>query len=378
MGLAWATVRSCPLTPRNMRPDFLGTHMLRLANAGGTSGVPSSFCGSRAGLAAAISRPSASGARTGQVRRVYSHTVVRTDTRPEWQIVDLAAQAYSKVSVSLYDTLGPDAVGGSRIYRTLDFADVYFGIRIHVRSLGPLGPLERTDQRAFSCNHAEISIVFVGAVHLTSVLALAPRIKLKVVVSFDEPNKDTRHVVSAWAKHRGIEFFSLNERKPSAVRFDYQLTAVCSVEALGNANLREPIPPAPEQVYSICYTSVRLLYIIDVLSYVERFPGYYGRSQRFLSFCIVENLNAEDNASGVVLSHGQAAMAVCSAVRGSPWSEPGILLSYLPLAHIYGVRVFFPSASLLSFHSCVDGTSASPSLVLSIWEAQLATLQATR
>lgn len=29
----------------------------------------------------------------------------------EWQILDIAMQTYNKVSVSLYDTLGKDAVG---------------------------------------------------------------------------------------------------------------------------------------------------------------------------------------------------------------------------------------------------------------------------
>lgn len=31
--------------------------------------------------------------------------------RTEWQIVELACNAYRKVSVSLYDTLGKDSVG---------------------------------------------------------------------------------------------------------------------------------------------------------------------------------------------------------------------------------------------------------------------------
>ena len=30
---------------------------------------------------------------------------------PEWQIIEIALQSYNKVSVSLYDTLGNDAVG---------------------------------------------------------------------------------------------------------------------------------------------------------------------------------------------------------------------------------------------------------------------------
>ncbi|KAF8590444.1 acetyl-CoA synthetase-like protein [Ramaria rubella] len=171
-----------------------------------------------------------------------------SQNRPEWQVVDLAVQAYAKVSVSLYDTLGADAV-------------------------------------EYICNHAEISVVFVSALHVPSVLGLSPRLKnLKVVVSLDEPNEETKRVTTAWAKHRNLEFFSLLQ-----------------LESLGKANLREPIVPTPQQVYSICYTS-----------------GTTG------------------NPKGVLLTHGQCSLAVVSLAWGIKFTEPGILFSYLPLAHVYG------------------------------------------
>ncbi|KAF8509544.1 acetyl-CoA synthetase-like protein [Gautieria morchelliformis] len=186
--------------------------------------------------------------------------------RPEWQIVDLAAQAYAKVSVSLYDTLGPTAV-----------AKLNHFLRVHPSS----------------CNHSEISLVFVSNTHLPSILALAPRLKnLKIVVALDEPNPETRLVTASWAKQCNLEYFSLKE-----------------LEALGKANIREPIIASPEQIYSICYTSVR----------------HQGSVQ-----------GTTGNPKGVILTHGQCAIAVLSAVYGKAFYEPGVLLSYLPLAHIYG------------------------------------------
>ncbi|KAF8516910.1 acetyl-CoA synthetase-like protein [Hysterangium stoloniferum] len=171
-----------------------------------------------------------------------------SQNRPEWQVIDLAVQAYAKVSVSLYDTLGPDAV-------------------------------------EYICNHAEISIVFVSSPHLPSILALSSRLShLKVVVVIDNMSDEAQHVASSWAKHRKVELLSLKE-----------------LEALGKVNRREIIPPTPEQVYSICYTS-----------------GTTG------------------NPKGALLTHGQCAVAVLSVAMGVPFTEPGRLFSYLPLAHIYG------------------------------------------
>lgn len=171
-----------------------------------------------------------------------------SQNRPEWQIVDLAAQAYAKVSVSIYDTLGPNTV-------------------------------------EYIANHAEISVIFVGSSHLPAILSLSPRLKfLKVVVCLDELKDEARLVASSWAKHHRLEFFNFRE-----------------LEQLGKTNRQEPIIPSPDQIYSICYTS-----------------GTTG------------------NPKGAILTHGQIALAVLSAGMGMSFSEPGSVISYLPLAHIYG------------------------------------------
>lgn len=54
--------------------------------------------------------------RPGEVPEAHSRWNVLQLTHfyvLEWQIIDLACQAYKKVSVSLYDTFGPDACGKS-------------------------------------------------------------------------------------------------------------------------------------------------------------------------------------------------------------------------------------------------------------------------
>ncbi len=51
-----------------------------------------------------------SGLRTDQVRvRVTEFRLAHTFL--DWQVIDLALQSHKKVGVSLYDTLGKDAVG---------------------------------------------------------------------------------------------------------------------------------------------------------------------------------------------------------------------------------------------------------------------------
>ena len=52
------------------------------------------------------------GVRTGQVRMFQNYFGVGAcpEYLTEWQIIDQAVAAYSRVTVSLYDTLGPDVV----------------------------------------------------------------------------------------------------------------------------------------------------------------------------------------------------------------------------------------------------------------------------
>ncbi|EIN07731.1 acetyl-CoA synthetase-like protein [Punctularia strigosozonata HHB-11173 SS5] len=117
-------------------------------------------------------------------------------------IIDLAMNAYQKVSVSLYDTLGKDSV-------------------------------------EYIINHAYLTVVFVGPQHIPTVLKLAPRIPcLKMVVSLDDLSAEAKPLLTSWADSVNIKLTTLRE-----------------LEALGKENLIEPIPATPDQLATICYTS---------------------------------------------------------------------------------------------------------------------------
>lgn len=130
--------------------------------------------------------------------------------RPEWQIIDLAVQAYAGVTVSLYDSFGPDSV-------------------------------------EYICNHAEISIIFSIPSHFPALLSIARKLKfLKAVVCIEDPllvdipkpHPNPIDILRTWASQLGLEFFTLAE-----------------FETLGSQHHINPIQADSEQIYSICYTS---------------------------------------------------------------------------------------------------------------------------
>ncbi|ELU37014.1 long-chain-fatty-acid-CoA ligase [Rhizoctonia solani AG-1 IA] len=167
--------------------------------------------------------------------------------RPEWQVIDLALHAYGKVGVSLYDTLGPDSV-------------------------------------EYIINHAELSIVFTTASHLTQLVAITAKCPvLKVIVSIDKISEQTRNTFSTWAAERGVRITTLED-----------------IEELGAQNLIAPFSPDPKSVVSICYTS-----------------------------------GTTNVPKGVVLTHEQLTLSTVSCLHGGIFTPGGALLSYLPLAHIY-------------------------------------------
>ncbi|KAG8887967.1 hypothetical protein FRB98_008640 [Tulasnella sp. 332] len=167
--------------------------------------------------------------------------------QPDWQVLDLACQAYNKVSVSLYDTLGPDAC-------------------------------------EYIINHAEISLVFSTSQHIPTLLTIAHKTPtMKTIVSMAKLHPSTKEVLSRWGKERGIEIMDLPE-----------------FEALGEKHLIAPLPVGPDTVASICYTS-----------------------------------GTTNNPKGVVLTHGNLTSAALGCMHGSDYTDKTVLLSYLPLAHIY-------------------------------------------
>lgn len=140
---------------------------------------------------------------TGELKTTDLETVgIWSQNRPEWQLVDLALQAYGKVGVSLYDTLGKDSV-------------------------------------EYIINHAQLSIVFTTADHIAALLRLSAKIpSLKVIVTFDPLDDGVRSVLCSWAESLGIRLMHLSE-----------------VERYGEEYLIEPFATSPDQVATLCYTS---------------------------------------------------------------------------------------------------------------------------
>lgn len=141
--------------------------------------------------------------------------------RPEWQLVDLATQAYSLVSVALYETLGPDVV-------------------------------------EYVINHSPLCVVFATRNHVPTLLKLAtlgkiPTLRVVVVIDIVDENQGTpidagqgsheeKRVLTAWAISAGVELMSIGD-----------LETIGKVE--GAKRRLSARPPAPETLATISYTS---------------------------------------------------------------------------------------------------------------------------
>ncbi|KAI0357386.1 acetyl-CoA synthetase-like protein [Trametes cingulata] len=121
---------------------------------------------------------------------------------PNWLLVDLAMQAYGKVSVPLYDTLGADSV-------------------------------------EYVINHAELTVVFAAPDHIPFLLTIAAKLPtLKMIVSLEALEDDQKRIFAAWAKSVNLQFKDIAE-----------------VEEYGRVNLIEVIPATSSTLATICYTS---------------------------------------------------------------------------------------------------------------------------
>ncbi|KZT69006.1 acetyl-CoA synthetase-like protein [Daedalea quercina L-15889] len=167
---------------------------------------------------------------------------------PEWQLLDCALHAYAKIGVALYDTLGKDSV-------------------------------------EYIINHAETTVVFATSEHAQFLLKLAPSVpRLKMVVIMDDIPTEAKDILVAWGKDKNV-----------------QVLGLLDLEAMGAADLVEPIKTRPDQLATICYTS-----------------GTTG------------------NPKGALLTHGNLANAVNAQLSGYvPQGDDICAVSYLPLAHIY-------------------------------------------
>ncbi|XP_068607219.1 long-chain-fatty-acid--CoA ligase 1a [Brachionichthys hirsutus] len=188
------------------------------------------------------------------LHRGHSHTGNRfigifSQNRPEWTISELACYTYSLVAVPLYDTLGKEAIG-----YIIDKADISTVI----------------------CDVPEKARMI-----LDHVGGKGSKVKTIVLMEAFDGDLLTR------GQECGIEIINLKE-----------------FEALGKANQREPLPPKPEDLAIVCFTS-----------------GTTGHPK------------------GAMLSHrsiiaNTAAFIKITQATLKP-SHKDVLISYLPLAHMF-------------------------------------------
>ncbi|KAJ0016135.1 hypothetical protein NQD34_014425 [Periophthalmus magnuspinnatus] len=170
--------------------------------------------------------------------------------RPEWIISELACYTYSMVAVPLYDTLGPEAL-------------------------------------VFIIEQADISLVVCDtqtkAQTLLQNVEKGQTLVLKTIVIMDtfDPELVER------GRKSGVEILSMEE-----------------VETLGKDHLQKPIPPKPEDLSIVCFTS-----------------GTTG------------------NPKGAMLTHenvvADAAGAVSTFESSVPLTSNDVTISFLPLAHMF-------------------------------------------
>ncbi|KGL90511.1 Long-chain-fatty-acid--CoA ligase 5 [Charadrius vociferus] len=170
--------------------------------------------------------------------------------RPEWIISEYACYTYSMVAVPLYDTLGPEAI----VY-IVNKADISFVI------------CDKPDKAQILLENCE--------------QGKTPGLKTIILMDlFDKDLKDRGAKVA-------VEILSLQE-----------------VEELGRNNIREPVPPKPEDLCIVCFTS-----------------GTTG------------------NPKGAMLTHQNVVANAAAFLRSTEntveCTSSDITMSYLPLAHMF-------------------------------------------
>ncbi|KAM6415687.1 long-chain-fatty-acid--CoA ligase 5 [Rhynochetos jubatus] len=170
--------------------------------------------------------------------------------RPEWIISEYACYTYSMVAVPLYDTLGPEAI----VY-IVNKGDVSVVICDKPKKAQIL--LENCEQEKTPC--------------------------LKTIILMDLFDK---------------------ELKDRAAKVGVEILAMQEVEELGRNNTREPVPPKPEDLSIVCFTS-----------------GTTG------------------NPKGAMLTHQNVVANAAAFLRCTEntfeCTSSDITMSYLPLAHMF-------------------------------------------
>lgn len=165
--------------------------------------------------------------------------------RHEWLLADLACHAFSFTNTACYDNLGDDVT--SHIL-TITGSPIIFCLGDKVEKLGKFSE--------------------------------AKDFPVKVVVSFDPVSPVRRSKLM----ETGIQVYEFSE-----------------LEAIGSRAQYQPMPPHPETLYTISFTS-----------------GTTGAMPK-----------------GVMLNHKASVCAMCYLMAGQPLVEEGKTFAFLPLTHLY-------------------------------------------
>ncbi|KAK3598870.1 hypothetical protein CHS0354_008618 [Potamilus streckersoni] len=202
----------------------------------------------------------------GQMPRNNTFIGIYSVNRAEWTITEQACSMFSMVTVALYDTLGPDAC-------------------------------------SYIINQTEMQLVVVDKPEKAQILLdnISTIPSLKILVLLDPAS---------------------SKNQETAKKHNIKLVQFADLMEEGKKNFRDPIPPKPDDLAMICYTS-----------------GTTGDPKGVM----LTHMNIISNMSGVAL-HVEPCIKLLST---------DVHLSYLPLAHMFerGMQV------LLFMHGAKIGFS---------------------
>ncbi|KDQ60651.1 hypothetical protein JAAARDRAFT_125417 [Jaapia argillacea MUCL 33604] len=197
----------------------------------------------------------------------------------KWQTygeIDLRRRAIGSALHSMFAT---GILGGGEFETIIDLA-LHAYRKVGVSLYDTLGK----ESVEYIINHAHLTVIFASASQIPALLKLSSRVPiLKLIVSIDDLAPEIKTVLSAWGETRSVTIKDLRQ-----------------LEEEGRSNPIEPLPAKSEDVATLCYTS-----------------------------------GTTSTPKGVVLTHGMLAGGTQSNLYGTHFPDGGVLLSYLPLAHIY-------------------------------------------